>query len=309
MAITLFVGDSGNTLSSIAKKYDLDAFLIHSSNYKQFLNTQHTKNITVYSSLADLPKVDNKHSVMHEILLKADQIFYSPPKIWSDNSDRFVWDTQKKYLEFLLYDISIRHNNVQGLDLSNYQNTYYLNLVDKRPVAQKCLWIAGCSIAHGVGVNQTEKFGAIISKTMNIPVSYLTKGGSSIDWAADQIIRSDIRPDDIVIWALTSENRAPVIKNHSIAVESNPDLLLNETRLYKSITGVHQVINFCKKISCQLIIFPTICSPNLKLLLTDCENYYHTPYQISWIDYGTDNMHPGPKQHQYWAKFCLTHII
>ena len=37
MAITLFVGDIDNTLSNLAKKYDRDAFLIHSANYQQFL--------------------------------------------------------------------------------------------------------------------------------------------------------------------------------------------------------------------------------------------------------------------------------
>ena len=307
MTITLFVGDNDDTISAKAKIYDKDAFLIHSANYQQFLNTQYTKNITVYSSLADLPKVD-KRSIMHEILLKADKIFYNPPNVWSDSSEQFVWNTQKKYLEFLLYDVHVKYNNVYGLDLTNYQNTFYLNLVDQRPSMNKCLWIAGCSIAQGVGVGQSEKFGAIISGRINVPVSYLTTGGSSIEWAADQILRSDIQPNDIVIWALPSENRAPAIKKQTVVCELDPDLLLNETRLYKSITSVQQVINFCKKISCQLIIFPAICSPNLRLLLTDCENYYHTPYQLGWIDSGTDGIHPGPLQHQYWADFCLNHI-
>ena len=307
MAITLFVGDIDNTLSNLAKKYDRDAFLIHSANYQQFLKTQYANNITVYSSLADLPKID-MHSAMHEILLKADKIFYSPPNVWSDSSEQFAWDTQKKYLEFLLYDVHVKYNNVYGLDLTNYQNTFYLNLVDQRPSMNKCLWVAGCSVAHGVGVDQSEKFGAIISGRINVPVSYLTKGASSIEWSADQILRSNIQCNDIVIWALTSENRAPAIKNQTVVYEPDPDLLLNETRLYKSITSVQQVVNFCKKISCQLIMFPVICSPNLRLMLTDCENYYHTPYQLGWIDCGTDGRHPGPLQHQYWADFCLNHI-
>ena len=307
MTITLFVGDNDDTISAKAKIYDKDAFFIHHGNYQKFLNTQYTKNITAYSSLADLPKID-KRSIMHEILLKADKIFYSPPKIWSDNSVKFVWDTQKKYLEFLLYDIAIRHNNVQDLDISNYQNTYYLDLADKRPATQKCLWIAGCSIAHGVGVNQFEKFGAVISEISKRPASYLTRGGSSIEWAADQILRSNIQPDDIVIWALTNENRMQKIRKSTITTESDPEILLDETRLYKSITSVYQVINFCKKVSCQLIMFPAICSSNLILPLLDCKDYYHIPYQLGWIDYGTDNMHPGPKHHKYWADFCLAHI-
>ena len=307
MSITLFVGDSDNTLSTAAKNYDPNAFLIHHANYQKFINDQYKTDITVYSSLADLPKVDSR-SIMHEILLKADKVFYSPPIAWSDNLDKFAWNTQKKYLEFLLYDLSVKYNNVHGLNLDIYQHTFYLALANTRPLTKNCVWIAGCSIAHGVGVSDLDKFSTVISNKINIPICHLTKAGSSIEWAADQILRSDIHPDDVVIWALTSENRAPAIKNQTVVSELDPDLLLHETRLYKSITSVQQVVNFCKKISCQLIIFPVICSPNLRLLLTNCENYYHTPYQLGWIDYGTDNMHPGPKQHKYWANFCLSHI-
>jgi hypothetical protein len=304
MTITLFVGDNDTALSDIAKKYESNAFLIHFGNYQTFLDTQYTTDIVVYSALADLPKVDDC-SIMHKILLKADKIFYNPPLIWSDHCEKFLWDTQKKYLEFLLYDLSIRRNNVHGLDLTSYQNTFYLELLASRPPTKTCLWIAGCSIAHGAGVAQHEKFGSIISDKINIPASYLTKVGSSIEWAADQILRSDIQSNDIIIWALTGENRAPAVKNHTITYESDPNLRLDETRLYKSITSIHQVINFCKKISCQLIMFPTICSPNLRLLLVDCKNYYHVPYQVRFVDHAADNLHPGPKQHQYWADFCL----
>ena len=307
MTITLFVGDNDIALSNIAKKYESDAFLINFDNYQKFLNTQYTTDITVYSSLADLPKV-NERSIMHEILLKADRVFYNPPLIWSDHCEKFVWDTQKKYLEFLLYDLSTKRNNVYGLDLTNYQNTFYLELLDTRPSTKTCLWIAGCSIAHGAGVDQHEKFGSVVSDQIKISASYLTKAGSSIEWAADQILRSNIQSNDIIIWALTSENRAPIIDGHKITHELDPILLLEETRLYKSITSIHQVINFCKKISCQLIMFPTISSPNLKLLLTDCENYYHVPYQVGFIDYAADNLHPGPKHHKYCANFCLNLI-
>ena len=304
MTITLFVGDNNSELASTAKEYSSDAFLIHTRNYQEFFKTPHKKNITVYSSLSDLPN-SNSHAILYEIMLKADDIFYCPPKIWSDHSSQFQWHTQQKTTEYYLYDQLMQKKKVHGLDLTNYKDTFYLALVSTRPSTDKCLWIAGASIAAGDEIDKDKKFGEIISKKINIPAAYLTKQAASIEWTADQILRSDIQKDDIIIWELAIENRSPLVNNNNIKYDKNPEVLLHETRLYKAITSIYQVVNFCKKISCKLIIFPGSCSPNLKLLLTDCENYHHTLCQIGFIDYGRDNIHPGPKQHKYWADFCL----
>ena len=51
---------------------------------------------------------------------------------------------------------------------------------------------------------------------LNLPVSTLAQGGTSIFWAADQILRSDIRKDDIVIFMLTSTHRFPYYTNSQL---------------------------------------------------------------------------------------------
>jgi hypothetical protein len=192
-------------------------------------------------------------------------------------------------------------NNVQGLDLTHYQNSNYLNLVDDRKTDEDQIWVAGCSIAHGVGVEEHEKFGALISNKLNLPVSHITKGASSIEWAKDQILRSDIRKNDIVIWGITQEVRAPKAINEKLGAEKNPDILLDETSLYRAVTSVHQVVNFCKKISARLILLPVICSERLQLLIHNLDEYYQLPYQLEFLDLGADKVHPGPIQHQAWA--------
>jgi len=301
MTINLFVGDNDTSLAKIAQKSNSAAFLIKHSNYKIFLSSEHAEDITAYTSFSDLPKISQINSIFFEVLKKADKIFYCPPKVWSDYSVNFSWNTNQTITEYFLYLINLTKNNVQGLDLTHYQNSSYLNLVDCRKTNETQLWVAGCSISHGAGVREHEKFGTLISNKLNLPVSHITKGGSSLEWAKDQILRSDIRKNDIIIWGLTQEVRAPKAFNGKIITETNPDFLLNETALYKAVTSVHQVVNFCRKISAQLILVPVICSERLQLLIHNLDEYYQLPYQIGFLDLGTDKIHPGPIQHQVWA--------
>lgn len=301
MTITLFVGDNDYSVAEQAQKKDPLAFLIEFENYKKFLTTNYTNDITVYTSFSDLPKISSTDAVFFEVLKKADNIFYCPPTKWSDHSVDFSWNDNQVITEYFLYQTHLIKNNVQGLDLTRYQNSTYLNLVEPRRAEEKQLWIAGCSIAHGVGVSSNEKFGTLISNNLNVPVSHITKGGSSIEWAKDQILRSNIQKGDIVIWGLTQEVRAPKAINAKVVFETNPDILLDETSLYRAVTSVHQVVNFCKGISAQLVLVPIICSEHLQLLIHNLDEYYQLPYQTKFLDIGTDGMHPGPIQHQAWA--------
>jgi hypothetical protein len=305
MTITLFVGDNDNALAEAAQKINPMAWLIDHNNYKNFLLTKYNKDITVYTSFSDLPKITSTNAVFFEVLKKADVIFYCPPLKWSDHSDVFVWENNRTITEYFLYHINLVKNNVQGLDLKSYQNSGYLVKTESRKTVDKQLWIAGCSIAHGIGVDNNKKFGALISDKLDLEVSHLTEAGSSIEWAADQILRSDIRKHDIVIWGLTQEVRAPMAVNGKVRRETDPGILLNETSLYRAVTGVHQVVNFCKKISARLLLLPIICSEQLQLQIHSLNEYHQLLYYTQFLDLGTDNIHPGPLQHAAWADICV----
>jgi hypothetical protein len=309
MTINLFVGDNDYRLAEQAKSTDPQAFLIDFGNYKKFLATDYTDNITVYTSFSDLPKISSTDAVFFEVLKKADTIFYCPPDKWSDYSDKFTWNNNQTITGYFLYHIKLLKNNVQGLDLTPYQNSEYLELTDSRRSEKQQLWIAGCSVSHGLGVSNHEKFGMLVSNKLDLPVSHLTKPGSSIDWAKDQILRSDIRKNDIVIWGLTQEVRAPKVINKKIVAEDNPNILLNETSLYRAVTSVHQVVNFCRKISAQLILLPIICSEQLQMLICNLDEYHQLPYQTKFLDLGTDKVHPGPIQHKIWADTICKQLL
>jgi hypothetical protein len=192
-----------------------------------------------------------------------------------------------------------------------------LHLVDQRKTQQKQLWIAGCSVSHGIGVTEQTRYGQLLADQLNLPASFLTYGSSSIVWAADQILRSDIRSEDIVVWGLTSWSRTPFFNNnvlHQVTATSlekysehrklvNPDALSSDHLFYQSLTSIFQVINFCQKINATLVIAS---------LVDDCicEFLKDQPSFIMlfklwgrdqlYIDLGYDGMHPGVITHQFY---------
>lgn len=313
MAITLFVGDCTEYLADQAKRFDSSAYLIDFSNYKKFLNRTDL-NCTVYTSAADLPKITKTECPFLQILQSADKIYYCPPEIWSDYKDEFDLLNIQQITEYFLYLVQREKQNVHGLDLSKYKNTPYLKLGNVRNrINKKQLWVAGCSITAGIGVDADKRYPVIISKHFDEQFVDLSKGGSSMEFAADQILRSDVRQNDFVVWGLTSEYRAlfwnrkkqqgDSINTYKFDYKNTnqADDIVDETRLYKATIAFAQVENFCKKVGAHLIAVPILCSEALQLILHDHAGYYQLPYSTCFLDLGSDNMHPGPLQHQWYA--------
>jgi hypothetical protein len=207
------------------------------------------------------------------------------------------------------------------------ENDRLLRLVDKRKTDNSQLWIAGCSFSHGIGVDPDCRYGQLVANQLDMSVSFLTCGGSSIPWASDQILRSDVKNNDIVIWGLTAVARMPCFYKNKIEhlninyyrtkgnIDPNIKLihLFSDTRIYEAITSIHRVINFCNKLNVKLII--------VNLLDIELNNYLHNiPNYISLVncvgtddknlllDYGSDNVHPGILTHQYYANEILKNI-
>lgn len=314
MTVTVFVGDNDESLAEHATAFDESAFLINNKNYKLFLNTTYTSDVTVYTSNGDLIPLNDEHNLLFEVLDKADCIFYRPPKKWSDDVGRNDWRSNKRITEWFLYCINLKKTNVDGLDLTEYQTSNYLNLETTRNTESKVLWIIGCSFSLGVGVSESQRYGHILSTDLNLPARYLTKGGSSLKWQADQILRSDIRKDDIVVWGLTSEVRTVKINHGKVLEENDPDIRFAEIRSYDAITSVYQVVNFCRKVQCQLVLLPLLSTELLNLSLLHLNEYTHLgdytylPWNKKFLDLGTDKKHPGIQTHKMYAKYALDKI-
>lgn len=84
---------------------------------------------------------------------------------------------------------------------------------DLRKTQDSQLWIAGSSFDDGYLAGVENRYGTLLGLQLNYKVTFLSYSGSSITWAADQILRADIREQDIVVWGLTGINRYTALKN------------------------------------------------------------------------------------------------
>ena len=330
MTIKIYIGDINKELADIAMADSPTAVLIDSNNYKNFLTKNIDYNIVAYTALGDLPK---NLEIVYDILVQADEIIYSPPSCWSDSGLLDDADPTAS-IQGLTENILLKVAN-QGILVTNIELCYLKNnlilLKDSRKTDQSQLWSVGCSITHGAGVNPNQRYGQLLADALNLKCSFLTRAGSSIQWAADQIIRSDIRPNDIIVWGLTESQRLTYIhKNNWLPGVTHSTYknfqgidkilplkeLLSENTLYNNIFAVERVLNFCQKIQVKLYIIGLLDpGPNfLRYIKSKKEiNITNFPYKFQgnkdpiipiYEDLGTDGSHPGPKQHQAYADFC-----
>jgi len=188
-----------------------------------------------------------------------------------------------------------------------------LHLVDSRKTETAQLWIAGCSIAQGIGLDlPDQQYGQLVSDYFNTPASFLTQGASSIEWATDQILRSDIRSGDTVIWGITGVNRFVHWDDNGVMFSVTPaifdpknphfttgtahiksktdtwlDLMHDKSRLYHAVRQISQVIAFCKKINANLILGCHLelslkeQADSLEAFLLETGHYIHFAHQSS----------------------------
>jgi hypothetical protein len=332
MSIRIYVGDTNEELAVEAMSYNPTAFLIDFANYKEFLTTDYTSDIVAFTALGDLPK--DVEEIFYNILMKSDEVVYFPPEQWSDNQVLTNADPTTSIqglTENLLLLIS-NHRPVKNIELC-YLKNHLAKLMDSRKTDQSQIWFAGCSMTHGTGVAKHQRYGQLVADQLGLECSFLTKPGSSILWAADQILRADIKANDIVIWGLTTSCRLPYVHNNAYlpgvtvwTYATNPEVekilpfseLFSENTLYSNMCAVEQVINFCKKTQVKLGILGIM--PNISNFLRYIKSkseYVDFPYKIKFTgngsvpvyqDLGTDNRHPGPIQHQQYKTFIYNHF-
>lgn len=330
--INIFFGDAGKETARLAFLYDSSAVLVNHSNYKHFLDFTPKKDITIYTSLKDLPDDLN---VVWNILTQATSVTYCPTDHWSDNKTVDITDptaSLQGFTEHILLRLK-SYVTVKNLDLNLLPSPKATILVSRRISKHKQLWIVGCSLSHGTGVDPRQRYGQLIADELGLPCSFLTGTGTAIDWAADQIIRSDIRPDDIVIWGLTHIRRLTYVDNHKVMpvtiarydpsspyYDKNLENIVSKKEIFSQNTfynhaySVERVINFCKKAKAQLLIIGLLADESMDFLHANPE-YHLYPYppivhenhfvNYKFQDLAADGWHPGPRQHQMYKNFIL----
>jgi hypothetical protein len=329
--LTVFLGDVFEYTSKQALQYDNTAFLLDFNNCEEFFNNSLTNDTTVYTSLGDLSK---NLSQIWNILISSDEIVYCPPAKWSDNKTLNVTnptDSIHGLTEHLLLTLPA-HVKVTNFNRAGLVPDP-VPLVDSRRGNSVQLWIAGCSFSHGLGVESQQRYGQLVANQLDLPVSFLTRDGSSISWAADQILRSDIKAGDIVIWGLTAIERLTYVQDNKLSVgvtvntyKVNPKLektlpaetLTSQNTFYSHIYSIEQVVNFCKATKAKLLIIGLLTSDSCLRYLADKSFFHRYPYsrtfnnnsisEFNFVDTGTDNLHPGPEQHLLYKNFIISII-
>ena len=207
-----------------------------------------------------------------------------------------------------------------------------LDIVNQRASEHQQIWIIGCSFAHGSNLDDLNKrYGQLISVILNRPITFLTCPGSSISWAADQILRSNIKKGDIIIWGITSVERFMLYYKNKIFNVLNLSIeddnfnhsdndypkeilrrnLVDEDRIMYAIKNIFQVDNFCKSVGTHLVLFPhhdLSSEESEKILLSYIGSLDNCIIPSALVDYGNDKKHPGPLTHKNWARELLTFI-
>ena len=322
----VFVGGSSERLAKAAQACDPHAWLIDRHNCNQYLSTNYDHDTTVYTSVADMPRHLDR---LLDIMLTATAIVYVPETDWlTHNLQRSMYDVQNReqgMLESLLIQAS-RHVPILGLD-QIITRPAVLDLCDQRCSQEPQIWAVGCSNTVAVAVEPKQSWARVLAHQLDQHVSVLALAGSSLSWAADQILRSDIRSGDTVIWALTNPNRHYLFQDDvvlcltsmwfqqqgSAADRTYPrHLIVGQHAVYSSFQAIAQVKNFCAKIGARLIMFNTLpVNADLdQFFLHDPD--YHVLDQnfimdasgqrfLHFRDRGSDGRHPGPLQHEIWA--------
>lgn len=329
----LYFGDVDESLARWAKERSPDAVLIDHNNCHTMIEAEQLPPVC-YTALGDLPK---SMKIVYRLLDLAETIVYSPPLDgWSDGKIVDTCDptaSVRGLSDMIMLDFHKLKNNVSLPSERvwfDHRNWYIDRLQDQRQHNGQQLWMAGCSFTWGSGVDPAQRYGQLVADRLGLPVSWLAHPGSSIEWSADQILRSDIRSGDLVIWGLTSVGRMACWNNQfsqlvhitiqnlrtqerdpGISDSALMEILVSDTMLYKSIISVKQVVNYCTKVNARLSIIGLLTSDALNLQLSylpEFEPVLYLKHRPEYLDIGTDNHHPGPLQHQFYADFCIKHM-
>lgn len=190
------------------------------------------------------------------------------------------------------------------------------------------IFAAGCSFTRGSGVPLDDRYISVVKKNLELPLVDLSQPGASILYSSDKILRSDIRFGDVVIWGISSLSRITVFNTtgencytfadyHRLSSSEkywNINYFDSETIAFESIQSIERVKNFCTKLGAKLLLVNFLETSWIPLFYRDDPIFLdlHTDVydsQNDWrfIDIGNDGIHPGPKQHHWYAQKILEH--
>jgi len=327
----------------------------------------------------DIGSIPNGHICMSDLLTNAvfhlndiisilqqskEIIFCYPAKVWENPDEQQLFLGLAKYLDNtrLIKWLEPRQWNKGALfyNAENFRLPDYIRPVDSRHDQtgqdRSTIWVAGCSFAQGDSLpNKDSRYGQVLADHFNLPVTFLTHSGASNEWLTDQILKSNLRENDIVVIGLTAVARTPIYLDnkyypanlHALDTTTGfwrrqsknlgnsdsdeyfkrsqdpklkryvpEEFLISSHFFYKTVNYVEQLVNILTLLKTRFVIMynPVIEIPyieNISKMLHyvssyDRKNLFITDF--SCIDWGTDQIHPGPQQHKRYAEQIIAKI-
>lgn len=304
--LAILISDNSEFIANYAEVHRPGSKLLTIDN-QHLLGADSTE--VFYTSLADLP-----WNQLLSVCLKANEVIFCAPPNWESES-------LKENTELFLRNLVLHHNVLVKGFADRLDKHNILSLKNTRNTDGNQLWIAGCSYAAGRGLESSQdRYAVHLSKMLQLPYCDLSEVATSIQWSADQILRSDLQPNDIVVWGLTSVNRAAYHTNGQIwfansrTIENLPafeksyftKLILDDNIVFDAVKTIKQVINVCSKIGCNLVIFSHngMSIPEHQFILKSYLEVESCFLNISSVDDSAplSTAHPGPTTNKKWAK-------
>lgn len=212
-----------------------------------------------------------------------------------------------------LYDIFVKYQ---------FRDEYFTSQPTPKSNKKK-LWIAGCSMSAGNDVpaqfwnpgdpfvEDEERWGYIVSQHLDREEMNVARRGCSVFTSLQQILRANINPEnDILVWQITSFSRVNLIDSQGyfrpVSTSQEQKYVLDTTSLaymgdmhheLLSLSYVKMGIEYCRQRNIKLFIVNMLGNSKLIDPIIKCRHLTN-----SYIDYGYDKSHPGPKQNAEYAK-------
>ena len=310
---TLYVGETNPKDTKYYYELDESAYNLDIENYETALEEKLTG--VFYTSVSDF---QNNFNIMLQVCWKFDKIIYRPPDVWSALS---VGEVTSQFLKSLSWFLSVE-KFLTDSDISSKGSL-------RRKTEQPQIWVAGCSWSSAVGVAKEQRWGSLLADQMNMAVTVLAEGGSGNSYQARKLLSADIRENDVVIFQVTSPHRETIHHPDYGQIHVNAGSFASQTDLYKfyppdrldeltlvinQIRDMQNVVNFLQKTKTKFMFWSPgmyLQTGSMGVLLQESPPFKEYSYMYSdlkMLDFGTDGSHPGPLQHQEYAKFVLEKI-
>lgn len=293
-------------ISEQSYRWDSSFVIIDQSNLDAIINSPVTTDCR--TSIADIGGENLSKLITSASKIKLVDLFEKYIDLYENTDQCLRYSVGRLFNE--LIKVKDKVDGIEYLGKLNFKNLEIMRTTDN-----PTLWVSGCSCSVGIGVENSQSYGHLLSEKLNMPLINLSGNGASIFWAIDRLMRADIKKGDIVILGLSFISRYEYSENWSL--KSQPGLhdslakfvdveyLDTSTHILKTSRHVLHLIKFCQQIGARVIIASILEATWLPVIFDNHPDFINLLDDFidapKFKDFGSDNLHPGPLQHQEYA--------